>query len=44
MGHNRMIKQETLVNWFKKAEEDISAVDKTVLKDPERIFNPGGEK
>ena len=40
MGHNRMIKQETLVNWFKKAEEDISAIDETVLKDPERVFNP----
>ena len=39
MGHNRMIKQETLVNWFKKAEEDISAIDETVLKDPERVFN-----
>ena len=40
MGHNRMIKQETLVNWFKKAEKDISAIDETVLKDPERVFNP----
>ena len=40
MGHNRMIKQETLVNWFKKAEKDISAIDETVLKDPEQVFNP----